>query len=233
MKHLTWLLVVGVVLSSNCAVAEAAAETRATPAAPGVETEADHLFNERQRLMLEWTERQFRGFFDRRTFAGWSAEELEKLEARSIDALSGPVTREYYEAINTLGALRSERALPKLREVAFERRDKNNRDRWMAIRVLGLIGDRPSVPSLVHLVYHGNINTRWWAQISLVRLTSQNFGGDWKAWGEWWNRQGTEPRYDPEIIRWWDGQPPPDELATSLAEGDNNFFAKLKKPVDK
>ena len=59
----------------------------------------------------------------------------------------------------------------------------------MSVRALGLLGDRQSVPELIHLVYHYNLDTRWWAQISLVRLTGQNFGKDWQAWGEWWNSQ--------------------------------------------
>jgi hypothetical protein len=59
----------------------------------------------------------------------------------------------------------------------------------MCVRALGLIGDKAAVPDLIHLVYHGNVNTRWWAQISLVRITGQNFGGDWNAWGKWWNEQ--------------------------------------------
>ena len=195
---------------------------------PAQDAELLPLLNDDQKAVLAWTDRQFRSFFDRREFDGWSKDELAKLESRLIDALDGPRSTEYYQAINTLAALGSTNALPRLRQLAFERVDKNNRDRWMSVRALGIIGDRTSIPELIHLVYHGNQNTRWWAQITLVRLTGQNFGGDWEAWGTWWNDSGGQPPYNPEIIRWWSGQPEPDELAKSLAENNQKFLADIK-----
>ena len=192
------------------------------------ESELRLLLNDDQKAVIAWTDRQFRPFFDRRTFDGWSPEDLKDLEAKSIDALNGPRSREYYQAINTLGALRSTNALPRLRQIAFERVDRNNRDRWMAVRALGIIGDLQSIPDLIHLVYHGNPNTHWWAQVSLVQLTGQNFGGDWEDWGKWWNDSGGQPAYNPEIIRWWNGQAEPDKLAESLAESDRKFLASIR-----
>ncbi len=186
------------------------------------------LLNNDQRAVLAWTDRQFRSFFDNRTFEDWSAEERTKLEKRLIDALDGPRSTEYYQAINTLAALRSTNALPRLRQIAFERVDRNNRDRWMCVRALGIIGDKSAVPELIHLVYHGNSNTRWWAQISLVRLTGKNFGSDWNAWGKWWTESGGQPPYNPEIIRWWSGQPEPEKLAASLQEGDRKFLEEIR-----
>jgi hypothetical protein len=124
--------------------------------------------------------------------------------------------------------LRSTSALPRLRAIAFERVDRNNRDRWMCVRALGLIGDKAAVPDLIHLVYHGNVNTRWWAQISLVRITGKNFGKDRNAWGKWWNDQKGEPAYKPEIIRWWNGQTEPDKLAQTLEESDQKFLESIK-----
>jgi hypothetical protein len=194
-----------------------------TPDGPGAE-----LLNADQRAVIAWTDRQFRSYFDNRTFEGWSDEERAQLEVKCMDALSGPRSRDYYTAINTLGALKSTNALPRLRELAFERVDKNNRDRWMAVRILGQLGDRQSVPDLIQLVYHGNQNTHWWAQIALVQLTGQNFGGDWEAWGRWWNASGGQPPYDPQIIRWWDGQADTVEgLKETLAEGDRKFLESL------
>jgi hypothetical protein len=98
----------------------------------------------------------------------------------------------------------------------------------MAVRALGMLGDKSSIPELIHLVYHGNTNTRWWAQIALVRLTGKNFGRDWEGWGKWWNSSGGLPKFDPEIIRWWNGQPEPDKLADSLAENDQKFLQQLR-----
>jgi HEAT repeats/Bacterial Ig-like domain len=197
-------------------------------AASTTELPADGLLNEDQRVVLVWTDRQFRSYFDGRTFEGWSEQERADLEAKSIDALKGPRSQDYYRAIGTLAALHSTQALPALRSIAYERVDRNNRDRWMCIRALGLIGDKADVPSLIQLVYHGNINTRWWAQISLVRLTGQNFGNDWNAWGKWWNDQQGAPPYKPEIVRWWNGQAEPDKLAQTLEESDQKFLQGLK-----
>lgn len=194
----------------------------------GVPADWTQLLNDDQRAVLAWTDRQFRSFFDARTFDGWSDEERAALERKLIDALNGPRSTEYHQAINTLAAMRSAKALPRLREIATERVDRNNRDRWMAIRALGIIGDKESVPDLIHLVYHGNVNTRWWAQISLVRMTGKNFSKDWNAWGKWWNEQNGQPPYKPEIIRWWNGQPEPDKLGQSLNESDEKFLAGLR-----
>ncbi len=188
----------------------------------------DALLNDDQRAVLEWTDRQFRSFFDERTFDGWSEQERATLERKLIDSLKGPHSREYYQAINTLVALRSTKALPALREIAYDRREKDNRDRWMAIRALGMLGEQSDVPELIPLVYHGNSNTRWWAQISLVRLTGQNFAKDWNGWGKWWNDQNGQPSYKPELIRWWSGQAEPDKLVETLTASDRNFIAGLK-----
>ena len=131
---------------------------------------------------------------------------------------------------------RSTNALPALRDIAFDRRERDNRDRWMSVRSLGLLGDKQSVPEMIHLLYHYNSNTRWWAQISLVRLTGQNFGTDWTAWGNWWNSHNGQPPFNPEIIRWSRNQAEPGELAERLAESDRKFLEGLKgqarKPED-
>jgi len=60
---------------------------------------------------------------------------------------------------------------------------------------------------LIPLVYHFNFNTRWEAQVSLVRLTGQNFGGDAKAWGEWYTANRNElgkdlPEFDSAPVDW-------------------------------
>jgi hypothetical protein len=144
-----------------------------------------------------------------------------------MDTLNGPHTTEYYQAIGTLAALHSTSAVPPLRELAFNRAGENNRDRWMAVRALGIIGDRAVVPDMIHLLYHRNLDTRWWAQISLVELTGQNFGKDWNAWGNWWNTHNGQPPFHPEIIRWWSGQAEPDKLAQGFEESDRRHFQNL------
>jgi RNA polymerase sigma-70 factor (ECF subfamily) len=190
----------------------------------GATEEFQRLLNDDQRAVMAWTDRQFRSFFDARNFDHWPETERADLETRLLDTLKGPQTKEYYQAINTLGAMRSNKALPALRAIAFDRAEKDNRDRWMAVRALGLIGDKTTVPELAHLIYHGNANTHWWAQISLVRLTGKNFAKDWNAWGKWWNEQGGQPPFKPEIIRWWNEQPAAEKLAESLDESDRKFL---------
>jgi hypothetical protein len=189
--------------------------------------QADSLLNDQQRAILAWTDRQFRSFFDRRNFSGWSDKERADLEGKSLDALNGPRNQEYYQAIGTLAALRSQKAVKPLLAIAADRAEKDCRDRWMAIRALGIIGDKQVVAELIPLVYHGNTNTRWWAQISLVRLTGQNFGSDWPAWTNWWNNQGGQPPVTSEIVRWWSGQPEPDKLAETLTASDHKFLEQI------
>jgi hypothetical protein len=191
------------------------------------------LLNEDQRLVVQSTGRRFHSLLDAPTFDGWSGEQRADLERHSINALNGLHTNEYYQAISTLAALRSTSALPALRELAFNRGEENNRDRWMAVRALGIIGDRSVVPDMIHLVYHRNLDTRWWAQISLVELTGQNFGKDWNAWGNWWNSHNGQPPFNPQIIRWWTGQVESDKLAQSFDEADRRHFQNLSnQPTD-
>jgi serine/threonine protein kinase len=199
------------------------------------------LLNEDQRVVVQGTDARFSHLDEPRSFKGWSRRELAKLERQCIETVTGsksgfkgPRPNEYYQAINTLAALRSTNALPLLRSIAFEhvgrmlRSDASNRRRWMATRALGAIGDRSAVPEMIHLLYHNYTYTRWWAQISLVRLTGQNFGNDWRAWGDWWNAQHTQPPFHPQMIRWYKSQPEGDQLAQSLLDQDKRFIAMMK-----
>jgi hypothetical protein len=187
----------------------------------------DQPLNDQQRLVLAWTDRQFASFFDGRKFDGWSEPERAELETKSLEALTGPHNGEYYQGIGTLAALRSQKAVQPLLAIAADRAEKDCRDRWMAIRALGIIEAKQVVPELIPLVYHGNLNTRWWAQISLVRLTGQNFGSDWEAWTKWWNSQNGQPPVKSETIRWWSEQPEPEKLAETLAASDRKFLQDI------
>ena len=184
--------------------------------------------------MREYINRKFARFADERTFDGWTRNDRDSLERRMLDTLKGPESDEYYQAINTLAALHSTNALPPLRKLAFEHKEtivkleKSNRPRWMAIRALGIIGDKLAVPGIVHLLYHNNSYVRWSAQITLVQLTGQNFGNDWQAWGRWWNQQKSYPSFSPVPVRWWRGQAEPDALAQELAVGDQLFLDNIE-----
>ena len=214
--------------------AQASAERKASSlpasAAPASDDAAwMEKLTENQRLFVEWTNRQFDRFLDRRDFSAWPEREYAELEDKALRILGGPQNREYYETINTLGAMRTKKAVAPLLAIATDRVGQDCRDNWMAGRALGMIGDKSAVPDLIHLIYHTNTNTHFWAQISLVRLTGQNFGYDWMKWGEWWNGQGGQPPFKPDKIRWWD-DPKFDEASTAeaLAKADDEFVGRIK-----
>ncbi len=123
-------------------------------------------------------------------------------EERWRSELATRAGRERDSAINALALLGSKKAVAELLETATQRSQVDNRPRWMAVRALGIVGDPIAVPDLVHLTYHYNQDTRLWAQISLVRLTGENFARDVAAWRQWWDRQGGKPPISEEIIDW-------------------------------
>ncbi len=158
--------------------------------------------NTAQQAYMEWTEKEFGAYLDKSRYVKSRDNGQEDMEKKWIDTLKKSLSRDYYEAINGLAAIESKEATEVLLKVATERREKDNRDRWMATRALGLVADESVVPELIPLVYHYNQNTRFWAQISLVRLTDKNFATDWKKWATWWNQQNKGPKAMPQKITW-------------------------------
>ncbi|HZQ48260.1 MAG TPA: protein kinase [Verrucomicrobiae bacterium] len=198
-----------------------------------------NLLNDDQRDVVQYDNRKFHNYFDGRSFDGWPDKERADLEKRLIDTFKAPDSDDLYRAINSLAALRSTNALPLLRTKALDpgprllRVEISNRPRWMAVRALGLMGDKTSVSKMIHLLYHNNQYVRWAAQISLVRLTGQNFGRDWAAWGKWWNEQKGSPPFDAGMVRWWRSQPEPAELEKELADGDRKFLENIQRILRK
>lgn len=167
-------------------------------------TANDSLLNEGQRLYAEWTDTHFNEVTSSKQYADLSPQAKAELEPKWLAALNtiGPKKSADPHMICNLGAVRSRKAVPALLRIAAERREKDNADRCMAVRSLSLIGDPSVVPHLIPLTYHYNQNTRFWAQISLVRLTGQNFGDDWQKWTTWWNSQGKQPQVSMTPISW-------------------------------
>ena len=234
--------VVAVLLLVTAAAVFLIGSTRTAQKSIAVQTEvaSDYsaLLNPNQRLVIQYCSAKSGDLYDARTFTDWSPIDRANLENHLIDIIKGPHTKnstEYYQAINSLGALHSTNALPLLRQMALAHRDtivrleSSNRHRWMAIRAIGIIGDTSFVPELIHLLYHNNFYVRWWAQISLVRLTGQNFGADWNAWSNWWNSENRQPPFKSEMVRWWRGQAPPEQLRQVLATDDQKFLASLRQ----
>ncbi len=158
--------------------------------------------NESQKLYAQWTEERFGNYLDRSQYADLSDSTKTELEGEWLKLLEEPENEKFYDAINGLAAIKSKKAIKPLLRIATERVEKDNRNRWMAVRALGIIGDESAVPELIPLVYHYNQNTRFWAQISLVRLTGENFGNDWQKWAGWWNSQKDKPACSTEKVEW-------------------------------
>ncbi len=180
--------------------------------------------------LLNPDQQQAAQLFDHKFHNLLAVDNVDGKEQDLIQALDGPRSDELSQAISALAAMRSTAAVPALRKIALEpgpkllRVEASNRPRWMAVRALGLIGDKAAVPQMIHLLYHNNSYVRWAAQLSLVRLTGQNFGGDWNAWGKWWNAQNGQPLFNPATVRWWPGQSEAGDLAGTIAAADRNFI---------
>jgi len=149
-----------------------------------------------------------------------------EFEAKWVKLLEGPEPghpgseklHPYDEAIFGLATIKSDKAAKLLVKIAAERVVKDNAHRHYATKALGLLGDPSVVPDLIPLLYHYNMNTRWDAQIALVRLTGQNFGRDAEAWGTWYNENRKTlgknlPAFDPTPVDWTCGSND-DELKT-------------------
>ena len=185
------------------------------------------VLSESQRLYMEWTDKTFfAAFLDQREFEDLLDSTKADLEKKWIGTLEGPWSKKYYQAINCLATIKSKNAGEVLLKIAAERREKDNRDRWMAVRALGIISYEKAIPELIHLVYYPNQNTRFWAQISLARITGVNFGTDWEKWGNWWSEQGKEPPFSPQKVQWASNPQWMDPQVQQ--EADKKFIEKLK-----
>jgi len=193
---------------------------------PEIVTDFLVLLNEPQKLYLDWTRTRFASFLDCSEYEGLSGSAKKELQAQWLSILEGPATQKYYHGINCLATIGSNEAVEPLLRIATERREKDNRDRWMATRALGIVGGKSIVPELIGLVYHYNQNTRFWAQISLVRLTGVNFGSDWRGWAKWWNREKGNPPLSFEKIPWTSNTQWADEQWQQ--EQDRAFVERLK-----
>lgn len=221
------LVAIGIISLTNSKTATAKDNQEVTP----LKKTAENKLNELQRTYVEWTGNTFSSFLCKGKFDDFSPRQRLKEEKKALALLKEGKAAgiDYYVAINALGELKSKRAVRHLLKIAADRQEKDNRDRWMATRAIGLRGNRAAVPTLIHLVYHYNQNTRMWAQISLVRLTGQNFGTDYQAWGNWWAEQGGKPKFKNKKIVWTTSYPEYADPAKQK-ESDELF---LKRIVEK
>ena len=154
--------------------------------------------DETTRQYLIWSNTTFRQaglWVAQGAFGDLTPEQLEARKAEWLATANGPPGRNQCLAIESLGAIGCQEALPALLAIATNRGVVDNRTRWLAVRSLGRIGDESAILELIYLVDYFNENTRNWAKASLYRLTGEWFGDDREAWGQWWNEQGGDPPY--------------------------------------
>ena len=196
--------------------------------------------NERQKKYVQWDENQFAYAYDSKNYQ--VGNDKDTFEKRWLEELAKPepgypggTLSRYDEAIIGLATIKSGEALKPLLKIAAERVVKDNAHRHYATKALGILGDPAAIPELIPLVYHFNFNTRWDAQVSLVRLTGQNFGSDAKAWGEWYtanrDKLGKDlPKFDPTPVDWSCGDSNREIQRycdpAVQEESDNRFFGK-------
>jgi len=161
----------------------------------------DAKLNEAQRLYSQWDAKQF-GLPDPAKWKNLSVRKKTATEDKFLKQLTSDKESERVEAIDALVSLGSKKAVAPILQIAADRKEKNNWDRHTACRALGMLGDSSVVPELAHLTYHFNWNTRQWAQISLVRLTGQNFGRNVAAWKQWQEKQGGKPPISDKTVVW-------------------------------
>ena len=150
------------------------------------------LLNEKQKRYFEMIVNYSFYDYDPKNF---NVPDKEVAKANWLKLLKGtePVRQErgkttpYATAIMGAAMFKCEEAKEPLVRIACERKLKDNAYRHIATQALGTLGDPSVIPDLIPLVYHFNMETRWDAQISLVRLTKQNFGADADKWIDWYN----------------------------------------------
>ncbi len=173
-----------------------------------------------QRKYVQWDENQFAYVYDPKNYE--VGNKRVEFEEKWVKLLEGPEPgypggklTPYDEAIFGLATIKSDKAAKQLVKIAAEKVLKDNAHRHFATKALGILGDPSVIPDLIPLVYHFNMNTRWDAQVALVRLTGENFGVDAKAWGEWYNanrgKLGKDlPEFDFTPVDWTCGSNDPE-----------------------
>ncbi len=200
------------------------------PSALDLKFPRDAKLTEMQRAFRDGSEKTFPGLLNATWWKNLSSKEKDAWEEQWLNQLSSGEESARKQAVKALAALGSKKAVTDILKIAAERIEKDNSDRCEAVRALGIIGEQNVVPELVHLSYHYNANTRLWAQISLVRLTGENFGRDVAAWKSWWEKQGGNPPISEQMVTW---AKTPELVALSdpkkMDEVDRQFVKQFKK----
>ncbi len=116
------------------------------PKTTGTDFAYDALLNDEQRSFRDSIENRFASYLKQGWLRDLDQQEKARKEEELLPQLSSNASNTRIYAINVLAALRSKRALPDMLHIATERVQKNNRDRWMAVRALGFLGDTAQCP---------------------------------------------------------------------------------------
>lgn len=199
----------------------------------GVEEEiAQHYAqaSEEVKEYIRWTAKTF-GKHDlwlpENAFDSLAAQEREEKVQYCLNVLDGEYGRHQCQALATAGVLKDPRLLPGVVKAATYHVEGANYDcraKWIAVEALGRMGDVSAAHHLVKLLDFGNVNTRTWAQASLVRLSGENHGADKKAWGQWWNATGHEPKLSDSDL---EDQSPPEQAPPSVPAGEEGSVPNL------
>ncbi len=162
----------------------------------------DAKLNDVQRGFRNWSEQTFPRLMDKSWWEKLNPKEKASAKSQWLKQLASKEENDRIQAIQALAAVGDKKTVPGLLKIAADRTVKDNADRCEAVRALGIIGDQSAIPKLVHLTYHYNSDTRLWAQISLVRLTGENFGHDVAAWKSWCDKQGGKIPISAQKIAW-------------------------------
>ncbi len=94
----------------------------------------DAKLDDAQRKYRNWTEDYFKGLLNPQGLQNLAPHDKAVVEETMLKQLSSSDSHARIAAINTLAVLGSKQAVPGILHIAAERRHKDNRDRWMAIR---------------------------------------------------------------------------------------------------
>ena len=94
-----------------------------------------------------------------------------------------------------LGSLERERALRALRILA-RTPQKHPRDRWLAMRALGALGDTKSLGLFIDLLRAADPEVKQHARQSLTLLTAHDLGPSFRKWSRWAEQKGELSRIE-------------------------------------
>jgi|GEM_PF-2793393 len=143
------------------------------------------LLDQQTRNELGGKERFFAGQYQLPDEYNRAAEAGKKqLIERWVSDLGGGNNDNAIHAAAYLGIVKAKASGQALRELLAGGKC-SGRLRWICTRSLGLTGDRSAIPVLVRLLDNANMETRFYAAVSLAEITGVWQGRDKESWEKW------------------------------------------------